>query len=180
MRPVLFIIALVGLPACGDPVRTNAIDALGDEKPGVPAGPRHRPGQPCVLCHDGSGPGNTVFSFAGTVYQTPSLKVPLGDALVKFIDAAGKKYQTGANCAGNFFVMKAEYEPTYPVWVKLVFGFQVTPTNPHEPIEHAMGSPIYREGSCASCHADKPGAESVGRVYFLPDGAPLPTEPCPP
>ena len=182
MRTFLLAALPILLAACGDPVRQKAIDSLGGEQRGVPAGPLHRGGQPCVLCHDGSGPGSSVFSLAGTVYQTPGAMlpkpVPLANALVKFIDSAGRKHQAGTNCAGNFFVMQADYDPSFPVWVKLEFGFQVQ-GNMHVPIEQAMGSPIYREGSCAKCHGDKADAESAGRVYFAPDGVPFPPAACP-
>lgn len=169
------------LAACADPVRQESIDALGGEQPGVPKGPLHRPGQPCNVCHDGKGPGSSVFSFAGTIYQhpSPSPKIPLANALVKLIDSAGKRYDTGTNCAGNFFVMEADFAPSFPVWTKIVFGFQVLQDGSRTPFEHAMGTPIYREGSCAKCHADAVSAESAGRVWVVPEAVPLPTETCP-
>jgi hypothetical protein len=179
MRALLPGLLALLLAACGDPVREKAIDALGGEKPGVPAGPLHRGGEPCVLCHDGSGPGSSVFSLAGTVYQTKGAKVPLANALVKFIDQAGNKHQTGTNCAGNFFVMQADYDPAFPVWVKVDFGFQVTPVDPHKPVEIPMDSPIYREGSCAKCHAEQESVESAGHVYLSPvEGVTFPAVPC--
>jgi hypothetical protein len=163
--------------ACSDPVRDKGIESLGDEKPGVPEGPLHRPGQPCVLCHDGSGPGDSVFSLAGTVYQTEGQPVPFVNALVKFTDSVGRTHEVGTNCAGNFFVVKTDYEPVYPVWVKLQFGFQVTPGDPHLPFYQPMGTPIYREGSCAKCHGSKVSAESKGPVYFAPADVPFPFPP---
>jgi hypothetical protein len=179
--PLLAVVAVVAWPlaACGDPVRQSALDALGGETNGVPKGPLHRGGQPCLLCHGGEGPGNTVFSLAGTVYQTPSTKIPLANALVKVIDATGKEHEAGTNCAGNFFIMRADYEPSYPVWTKLEYGFTVLPSGAHQPISQPMGSPIYREGSCGKCHEDATGAESPGRVYFAPNGFPFPAEACP-
>ena len=169
---VLHVGILVGaswaLGACSDPVRDSEISALGGEQPGIPKGPLHRAGQPCVLCHDGSGPGQSVFSLAGTVYQAPGSPLPLDGALVRFIDSNGTKHETATNCVGNFFVMQSDYDPVFPVWVKLQYG-RVGPT----PVTVQMSSPIYREGSCAHCHADKPATESAGHVYF----APAPFEP---
>ena len=156
-----------------DPERAHLIDSLGDEKPGVPPGPLHRSGQPCVACHDGGGPGSSVFSFGGTVYQSLAGPAPLSDALVRFIDATGRKYETGTNCGGNFFVMKDDYNPSFPVWVKLVFGMV-----DGKPANFNMGSPIYREGSCTKCHADAPGRESVGHVYISENPIVLPSRPC--
>ena len=151
--------------ACGvDPVREEAIDALGGEVAGVEPGPLHRPGQPCVLCHDGDGPGGAVFSLAGTIHQIQNRPAPLPDAIVRFVDSRGRQHRTATNCAGNFFVMREDYDPEFPVWVKLEFGG----------VEQAMGSPIFREGSCAACHTPKPGKESAGPVYFAPTDVPFP------
>lgn len=168
MRGLLFAGAFLAV-ACGDPVRDDAISALGREAPGVKPGPLHRPGQPCVLCHDGSGPGDSVFSLGGTVYQNPADRTPLANALVKVIDSKGNTYQTATNCAGNFFVLESDFQPAYPMWVKLVFG-QAGPG----PLEIKMGSAIFREPSCGKCHTDPVGRESVGHVYFAPVGVPFP------
>jgi hypothetical protein len=93
-RPCALAIALSAacpLWACADPVRDEAIEILGPESPSVEAGPRHRPGQPCVgPCHDGGGPGDSVFSLGGTVYRTSDRLDPLPDALLHFIDSAGQ------------------------------------------------------------------------------------------
>jgi len=164
-RPGLLLSSALLAAACGvDPVRDDAIDALGGEAPGVEPGPLHRPGQPCVLCHDGGGPGETEFSLAGTVYQIQGRSTPLPDAIVRFIDSRGRQYRTATNCAGNFFVMKEDYDPEFPVWVKLDFAG----------VEQVMGSPIFREGSCAACHTAKPGKESAGPVYVAPTDVPFP------
>ena len=144
---------------CSDPVVDDAIDALGPEAPGVPEGPLHRPGQPCVLCHSSSGPGDLEMSFGGTVYQYPGDPRPLAGAFVDFIDSTGATYTTATNCAGNFFVQPADYSPHFPVWVTLRYG--------GVPVE--MSSPIFREGSCAVCHVEPKTVDSAGQVYFAPD-----------
>jgi len=178
MSPTRF--ALVGfvmwLPSCSsDPVRAHLLDSLGGETPGVPAGPLHRPGQPCAACHDAEGPAATVFSLAGTVYQDAMTLKPLPDARVHFIDANGKTYDTGVNCAGNFFVMNADYHPDFPVWVTLFYGM-----NNGQPISVQMESPIYREASCAICHQDPPSTDTVAHVYLSPVAFPAPPSPsCP-
>jgi hypothetical protein len=148
------------LAACGDPVREKAIAALGGEKPGVAPGPLHRPGQPCRVCHDGTGPGELDFSLAGTVFQIPTDQTPLVDALIWFEDSAGRQYQTASNCAGNFFVRVEDFEPKWPVFVKLRYG----------DLEQRMSSAIYRDGSCATCHYNPPGQSSEGQVYLVPPG----------
>jgi hypothetical protein len=59
----------LGLAAvgCDDPVHDDAVTALGGEDPNVPIGALHRPGQPCLVCHGGSGPAALAFSVGGTV-----------------------------------------------------------------------------------------------------------------
>ena len=58
---------LVLLLSC-DPVHDDAVSALGGETPGIPRGPLHRPGQPCLVCHDGASGDPAAFSMAGTVF----------------------------------------------------------------------------------------------------------------
>jgi hypothetical protein len=165
----IWLAALLALVSCGDPARDDAIGALGPEPGGVSPGPLHRPGQPCTLCHGGKGPGNMVFSLAGTVYRYPESKEPLANAIVRFVDAHGAKAFTGTNCAGNFYLQSTDYDPTFPVWTSVEFG--------GIPLE--MSTPIYRDGSCASCHADPAGEESTGHIYFAPAGFALPGSDCP-
>ena len=52
------------------------------EAPGVRRGPLHRPGQPCLLCHDGALGDPQRFTVAGTVFQTPGAGCRLGGATV--------------------------------------------------------------------------------------------------
>ena len=54
--------------ATSNPVHDNEVAALGPEDPSVPPGPDHRPGQPCLVCHGGSGPASAQFAVGGTVY----------------------------------------------------------------------------------------------------------------
>src|SRR5262245_52180936 len=87
---------LLGLAACEDPVRDNRIDALGPEEPGIPEGPLHRAGQPCLACHNGEGPGENVFSVAGTVYQTNEELNPLPGAVLHFTDSTLRTFDVAA------------------------------------------------------------------------------------
>jgi hypothetical protein len=143
--------------ACADPVRDAAIADLGAESPGVPVGPLHRPGQPCLACHNAD--EASAFSVAGTVYAREGTHTPLKDVGVRLVDAAGRKFDATTNCAGNFFVRPSEFVVQYPLWVTLAVG------------EHTidMESPVFREGSCAPCHSDPKGPASAGPVYFLLD-----------
>jgi hypothetical protein len=169
------LLALLALSACSDPVRSHLIDSLGGEAAGVPEGPDHRPGQPCVACHGGDGPADAVFSFGGTVYQDQIGAVPAPDVIVRITDDKGKVHDTGTNCVGNFFVRETDFKPNFPVGVKLVFGVK-----DGQPLSVHMGSPIYREGSCEACHFDPAGTDTYGHVYLatMPLGLP-PSPSCP-
>jgi hypothetical protein len=180
--------------ACGDPVRSSAIDDLGDETPGVKPGPLHRPNQPCVLCHDGNGPGNIVLAFGGTVYQAQTgPPTPVVGAIVHFRDSAHNEYRTATNCAGNFFVVDGDYNPVPPVFVKVEFSVTlVSPAGSQVvPVIERMTSPMFdtegstvsglRDRSCANCHADPASTSTVGHIYLAPEGAqiPFPQVQCP-
>ena len=149
---------------CYDPVHEDAVDALGPEEPGVKKGPLHRPGQPCTVCHGGDGPGSPTFSIAGTVFQGPDTDDPLVGGAVRVWDSAGQTIALGTNCAGNFYALEGDFEPTYPIWASVFYdGERVD-----------MESPIFRASACASCHQPEPGPESPGRVFFADDGRTFP------
>src|SRR5262245_43752578 len=95
----LFVAVLVA--ACGDPVRDRRMDALGPEAPGIAIGPLHRPGQPCLACHDGKGEARAM-SVAGTVFRTEDDAQPVFGVDVILTDAERRTFATKTNCAGNF------------------------------------------------------------------------------
>lgn len=142
------------LSACNEPIRDRAASRLGPEDPAVPAGPLHRPGQPCALCHDGD--EARALSFGGTVYWAEGSDVPAVGASVELVDSVGARFSATTNCVGNFFVLPEDFLPNYPVWVHLKRGDW----------EIAMESPVNGDGSCASCHAREKGPESAGHVYL--------------
>lgn len=144
------------LVACQDPLKEREIEAWGAEAADVPIGPLHRPGQPCVACHDGD--EARAFSLGGTVYLTADSSEPAVGASVGLVDASGRGFIAVTNCAGNFFVLPEDFQPVYPLWATLRLGA-------HEII---MESPIHGEGSCAGCHALEAGPSSAGRVYLYP------------
>jgi len=145
--------------AC-DPVHDNAIAALGGEAPGVPRGPLHRPGQPCVLCHDGSIGDPPGFSVAGTVFINPTDLQPAVDAGVNLTDSHGNVFNATTNAVGNFFVLPHQFQPAYPMKVSVQFDNTTV----------KMTADVGRNGSCATCHFDPPGPASPGHVYVPPDG----------
>jgi hypothetical protein len=162
--------ALVALaPGCGtDPTLGAVIDRLGPEQRGVPQGPEHRPGQPCVTCHHGSGPGEPEFSLAGTLYVDRDRALPLEGASIELIDAREQRRTATSNCAGNFYIEADDWQPQYPVWVEVRFGA----------ISIAMETAIQREGACATCHSDPPGPGSAGHVYLSEEPLDLPAGEC--
>jgi hypothetical protein len=152
-----FVLALIA--AC-DPVHDDAIDALGGEAPGVRKGPLHRPGQPCLLCHDGAIGSPREFSVAGTVYLTAIDLQPTDGAVVALADANGTTFKATTNAAGNFYVTPSEWTPIYPMKVAIT----------HKRTTVNMKARIGRDGSCAACHSDPPGPTSAGRVVISSDG----------
>jgi hypothetical protein len=152
------------LSACGDPTRDQQVLLLGGEATGVRPGPLHRPGQPCLVCHDEAGGKRPTFAVAGTVYARDNARRPVAKVTVRLLDSDGRHFDAVTNCAGNFFVEPGEFTPHYPLWVTLAAEGQTID----------MESPVFRDGSCASCHTDPKNQSSAGHVYFLVDDPDLP------
>jgi hypothetical protein len=151
--------------ACVDTVHEDAVQALGAEDPSVPVGSLHRPGQPCVTCHGGSGPAKTQFSMAGTVYAQDKSRRQAAGAVVTIEDVTGATYTTTTNSAGNFYIPLSAFEPQYPVSVYNVGSADGSQNQ-------SMATIINRDGSCADCHANPRGPDSQGPVYLAPAGTP--------
>jgi len=162
------------LLACGlaaasscDPVHNHALDALGPETPGVAKGPLHRPGQPCGLCHDGALGDPPAFSVAGTVFENAGDRVAFSGATITLTDASGRTYAATTNAAGNFYLTPQDFLPRYPMHVAVTSSATAFTAA----VTVKMQSHIGSNGSCAGCHADPPGPDSPGHVYFnQPDG----------
>jgi hypothetical protein len=157
--------ALAAIAACDeDPVHDNEVTALGPEAPGVPPGPTHRPGQPCLVCHGGSGPATVEFAVAGTIYQAQSGEVvPQNGATITVVDTNGSQATATTNSAGNFWVIESDWTPTFPVHVEAVAYGNVS---------DSMFTHIGRDGSCATCHSDPPGGDLVGHIFLAPGDEP--------
>ncbi len=158
---VTMALALVGVAGgCTDPIHDGAVKTLGGEKSNIPKGEFHRAGQPCVVCHQESGPASSVFSAGGTIFDTATSLVGVGDVEVQLVDSTtNKAWRVKTNCVGNFFVKKSDWNPQFPVLVHLVYN--------NATVE--MTSPIGQEPSCANCHAStlepaNPAAQ-VGHIY---------------
>ena len=158
---------LVFLLACADPVNSAERSALGPEDPSVPKGELHRPGQPCLVCHDD-------FAAAGTVYQD-DLVTPFEGATVTLTDAVGSQATGATNSAGNFVIRKSEWKPTFPVGTytdgngNTVFGVSVVGSDPNNAAQ--MITQVGRDLGCNSCHQPDRTAQSPGPIYIT-TGAP--------
>ncbi|HVH46446.1 MAG TPA: carboxypeptidase-like regulatory domain-containing protein [Labilithrix sp.] len=147
-------IALAGL-SCVDPTHASGVDELGPETPGIPPGPLHRPGQPCLACHDGRGPGEPELSVAGTIYAARTESAPLVGARVTIQDATGTSHVLITNEAGNFYIEKSSWAPTYPLFVRLDFDGK----------KKLMQTRIGQNGGCGFCHS---GPRPKGDPVHMP------------
>jgi hypothetical protein len=160
-------LALVAAAGCAVdwPVASRG-DQLGPEV--TERGPLHRPGQPCLWCHGGPAPRAQEFLIAGTVYLREADAEGVGGATVTMTDATGATFAATTNAAGNFYVtlgggggrgreglLVVATAPVFPLTVSVAaVGAQ-----------SRMRSKIERDGSCAGCHREPPGAALVGKVY---------------
>jgi hypothetical protein len=151
MKRLLAVLVL--LAACEDPVHDGWVDALGPEQGST--GPTHRPGQPCLACHGGSGPGKQQFAFGGTVYKEDK-EDGFPGVDVQLTDASGAVRHVTTNEVGNFYLSHDDWEPIYPVHVSISI----------QDVKADMGTHIGRDGSCASCHFEPKGPSSAGHVQL--------------
>ena len=136
-----------GSASCFDPVHSDDVKALGGEVNGVSTGPRHRPGQPCLVCHGGHGPGSPEFSIAGTIYGVRADPEALPGVTVVLQDASGgPPHSVLSNEAGNFYIAVDSWAPVFPISVTL------QDARAEKGGVKEMVSTIGRNGSCAFCH----------------------------
>lgn len=159
---LVLVVASAPLASCVDPVEDELVASLGDEVTGVRPGPFHRPGQPCLACHDDAGPGPT-FSLGGTVFATPTDATGVSAATVTVVDALGQVKEFVSNCVGNFY-LPGDAGLAYPLRA------EVSCTMPDGTVRrNVMGTRIARDGSCAGCHRGDPSSDSPGRVSCAPE-----------
>jgi hypothetical protein len=169
-RRALPLVVLLG--AClAEPLRQEEIDALGPEV--GEESPRHRPGQPCLVCHgeDRIEDDAPVFELAGTVYLRQGDTMGANDIEVRIADAAGAEYRVHSNRAGNFMIevdrgLDAPLEDAEGILyvpAPLVLPLKVS-VHDGATARHMRGV-IHRERSCSACHAGAPGAASPGQIF---------------
>lgn len=155
-KPLRIALTLAFAAACYDPVHQDDVASLGDEAPGVPEGPFHRPGQHCTTCHGDQGPGKPEFSIAGTVYGTKGKFDALVDATITVTDAKGSTAVLMSNTVGNFYVDKKQWNPIFPVHVMLQANG----------VLRTMTSAIGRDGGCAACHRGTGDSHYQSAIYL--------------
>lgn len=182
--PLLGISVLLGgMLACGDPLREQRVEALGEEAPNFDPGEFHRPGQPCIWCHDSHEGAEPEMSIAGTLFVALPDVAPylVGGYVVRLLDSEGTRIDKVSNKCGNFYTTQEEFDPAYPVRVEVL----VPDPNDDDKLlsNQLMSSRIARDGSCGGCHKHPSSPFSPGVVYVSPPGElpepPGPTE-CPP
>lgn len=163
--------------ACSDPYRDARIDALGEEQNGFEPSEIHRPGQPCLACHDGYGDGDPVFSFGGTLFVQPAGEsdplILLPGYHIRLIDSEGTQHDIETNRCGNFYIEKETFDPAFPVRAE-IWNLRDA-DNPRNLI--SMSTRIGRDGSCGSCHIHPVSPFSPGVVYLTQDQLVEPAEP---
>jgi hypothetical protein len=157
-------LATVALVDCVDATHDDQVQARGGEAPGVPTGPEHRPGQPCLVCHGGQGPASTSFSIGGTIYALPMQPAPAVGAQVQVEDIAGAAFVLPTNPAGNFYVTSAQWQPAFPIKMQVTLGSST----------QQMLTSAGRDGSCAACHFGSPGPNTPGPIYAANSASALP------
>jgi len=156
----LFLIAAITTGAC-DPTHDEQVSALGGEAPNVNEGPTHRPGEPCLRCHDGAFGDPEQFSVAGTIYRAPADATGADGVRVVMTDAKGSTFAAVTNSAGNFYVTPNDFTPTYPMQARIESGSTKV----------SMLTLIARDGACSGCHVNPASDESPGHVVLtLDDG----------
>ena len=164
--------ALIGLSGClAETAQEQEPAVQGDYEDGDE---KHRPGQPCLLCHGPDhfprAPGEEIFILAGTVYGfvDDAEDDGLDEVDVEITDATMRTVVVQTNSAGNFIV--SEGDPKHKKgWLRisgtLEFPLQVSISKAGD--EQVMRTTIAQEGSCARCHGATPDIDSVGRIYLF-------------
>lgn len=159
---------LMESPQEGEPAVQGNYDD-GDEE--------HRPGQPCLLCHGPDHfplrPGQKALALAGTVYPfVNSLEDEgLEGVTVRVKDAESNDYSVQSNRTGNFMfevdtgVSTPREKDDGVLLIPRSLIYPLTVEIESDGVVQEMESKIWRNGSCAHCHGEVPGVDSVGRVF---------------
>lgn len=160
------LLALLAAAGCAvDWPASSRGDQLGPDV--TERGPLHRPGQPCMWCHGGPFPSAHEFIVAGTVYLREADAAGARGATVTLTDATGATFTATTSSVGNFYLSLGAdgrgREGQLAVATPPIFPLTVTVSAAGH--DKRMRSKIQREGSCAACHLEPPGAATVGKVF---------------
>ena len=94
---------------------------------------------------------------------------PVDNANIEMTDSGNSQWTAHTNCVGNFMVRPEEWNPKFPILVRVSKGAN----------RRSMRTPIVREPSCSNCHVniltDLNQFGSVNHVYLFsgddPSGA---------
>jgi hypothetical protein len=170
----LLVLSVFG--CLGSTTREEERAALGDTDHHVfvdgeweEAGPLHRPGQPCLVCHSGAHPADgTSFEVAGTIYERATDRFGTPGVLVTLEDAEGAYAEVVTNRTGNFMVTRDDDDDSDEGMVRVRRAF-VPPLRvsiARDGVERPMRSFVWREGSCSSCHRADEDFDSPGRAVL--------------
>jgi len=157
MRRLLLLFCLPLLVTCTDRVHDDAVEALGPEAPGVKEGPLHRPGQPCLTCHGGWGPGEPDCAAAGTIFKVRGEPEGFPGVTVELSDANGEIRRVVTNEVGNFWIPADQWTPTFPMFAKIS-----APNGKSA----SMYTRIGRNAGCGECHLSPESSRKMPGVYF--------------
>ena len=138
----LSLAALGAAPlGCGNPAVDSRIEALGEENPNVPPSEFHRPGQPCVLCHSVYEAAEPEITVGGTIFASPAknpgeLPTAVEGAEISLVDAEGEVKSVTTNCAGNFFLTKEQWNPSFPLRVEVRYPSPSAPEQDYHELSH--------------------------------------------
>jgi hypothetical protein len=171
LRSALAFAIACALAGCiGTSPEQAQADALGPDTGRYEEGPLHRAGFPCTRCHGEQWwQESPTFELAGTVYGRSGDREGVDGAEVVVEDAAGHELRARTNRAGNFFFERGGSQPVqrgegrFEVPFALEFPLRVRVLMDGQ--EQVMHGAIWRERSCAACHAGAPGADSNGPVF---------------
>lgn len=106
------------------------------------------PGTACIDCHRPAGKARSVFTVAGTVFESGACTAGVAGAVVHVEDADGNKEQLTTTELGNFYT---EFEFTPPLRVSVE----------RDGVVNEMSQPT-NVGDCNTCHVS---GTSLGLVH---------------
>jgi len=124
----------------------------------------------------------TIYGYAFDTADSKAEPVPVKDVIIEISDSFGNTPPQApkTNCAGNFYIPKEEWNPSFPL--RVAIRYPVPGDEDGERV--SMGTRISRDGSCSACHSGAPDQGSPGWAFCTQRGPNAPKfvkpEPCTP